>query len=102
MTTSNHPPYTINLSKLHFNINKNIIEILHKYKNKKMDIEKVGHHWYNDKCLGKFIKIIENKYKNSLFIITGDHFSKRHIKCNPSLYEKNCIPTSFAFATRYT
>merc|ERR1712025_423772 len=90
MTTSNHPPYTIKLNKLNFNLNEKII--LSTYKNKKIDIERIGHHWYNDKCIGKFIKIIESKYKNVLFVICGDHFSKRHIEINPSLYEKSVIP----------
>ena len=92
MTTSNHPPYTINLSNLCFNKYKIIKYYIKQYSNNKIALEKIGHHWYNDICLSKFISILEKKYNNILFIITGDHFSKRHIKNNPSLYEKNSVP----------
>ena len=92
MTTSNHPPYTIILKKLNFLKNKLIQDHINKYGNQSTNPKKIGHHWYNDKCLGKFIKILKKKYTKSLFFITGDHFSKRHLIMDPSVYEKNAVP----------
>ena len=92
MTTSNHPPYTINIGNIDKEKDRSLKSKISKYYKNNIDAKKVAHHWYNDKCIGKFIKILENKYNNVIFLITGDHFSKRHILNHPSLYEKSAIP----------
>lgn len=95
LTTSNHPPYTVNLKGENFEssiINDGLPEKL------KFDSEwvaKLGHFWYADKVLADFIQTMYQKYPESLFIITGDHGDRMNLEANPSLYERYAVPLIF-------
>lgn len=70
LTTSNHPPYDLDLDKIGFKnhrLGKGITTT------KEESLRTLGHLWYADKELGKFVKRIETKLENPLFAITGDH-----------------------------
>jgi phosphoglycerol transferase MdoB-like AlkP superfamily enzyme len=45
----------------------------------------VGHAWYADRSLGDFVRLVEQQYPQSLFIITGDHWSRRYVNDRPPL-----------------
>jgi len=75
LTSSNHPPYTIDLDKEGFPKNK-IIEALQHIKDipdNKESINELGHIWYTDTTIGNFIRTTEEVLPDSLFLITGDH-----------------------------
>lgn len=53
----------------------------------------LGHFWYSDKVLGEFVRKVEGKFKNSLFIITGDHWSRKGLTQKYSnIYQQNAVP----------
>jgi len=85
MTTSNHPPFSINLEKENFNR-----EDVAKYTSK--NIHELGHIWYSDKTIGAFIKNITTIDNSALFAITGDHYGRRHIDPHPSLFDTTAVP----------
>ncbi|WP_243650554.1 LTA synthase family protein [Anaerospora hongkongensis] len=95
LTTSNHPPYTINLKGEAFDpsiVSSGLPD------NLKMDeewITKLGHFWYADKVLTEFIQMMYNKYPDSLFVITGDHGDRVNLETNPALYERYAVPLVF-------
>ena len=65
LTVSNHQPYDVDLAA------EGCPE---KIEN---DLEnKIWHEWYTDKCVGDFVREIQKKYPDSLFVITGDHSSR--------------------------
>lgn len=73
LTTSNHPPYDIDVKKEGFSpeIAKN-----HHIAELPKDEERVnelGHIWYSDQVMGQFVKNTEKIDSGALFVITGDH-----------------------------
>lgn len=95
LTTSNHPPYTVNLQNENFDgeiINKGLPD---KLKSDQEWINKLGHFWYADKVLADFVQNIYNKYPDSLFVITGDHGDRVNLETNPALYERYAVPLVF-------
>ncbi|PID29643.1 MAG: alkaline phosphatase [Candidatus Cloacimonadota bacterium] len=95
MTTSYHPPYSIDVYKKGFpyrsekELPKKAQSLL---KGGKVNIKTLGHLWYSDKCIGDFVKSAESKYEKSLFLFTGDHYGRKFITPNPNLYEKSSVP----------
>lgn len=92
LTTSNHPPYTVNLQAENFDkesINNGLPD---KLKGDQEWINKLGHFWYADKVMTDFVKNMYKKYPESLFVITGDHGDRVNLEVNPSLYERYAVP----------
>ncbi|WP_394192447.1 LTA synthase family protein [Pseudoalteromonas atlantica] len=52
----------------------------------------LGHLWYADKMLGEFVRKMEQRYPDALFVITGDHFSRRYLHSRPNLFELTHVP----------
>ncbi len=57
-----------------------------------MTMRQLGHIWYSDWAIGNFVKNIEKRYPESLFIFTGDHYGRRFINAHPTLYERSAVP----------
>lgn len=55
----------------------------------------LAHARYADKCIGSFINQAKERFPNALFVITGDHWSRRFIHKKPSLYESRSVPILF-------
>ncbi len=91
MTTTNHSPYPVNLKA------KGCPQIVcpKKYRDLENSFTKpqiIGHLWYNDYCIGGFVKEAEKLFDPALFAITGDHTSRRFFSSRPSLYESKSVP----------
>ncbi|MFM8453795.1 MAG: LTA synthase family protein [Gammaproteobacteria bacterium] len=96
MTVSNHPPYSVDLKQAGFDLEKAENLLKQKYPHSNMQAKHLGHYWYADKMLKNFVDRMALKYPNSLFIITADHFSRKHVlneKAEP--YETSAIPLIF-------
>jgi len=94
LTTSYHPPYSINLKEKGFPYNSisDIPDKMLKYYDGSMSLKELGHLWYSDKCIGDFVKNVEKKFPNALFCFTGDHYGRRFINSKPNLKEKSLVP----------
>jgi phosphoglycerol transferase MdoB-like AlkP superfamily enzyme len=91
MTTSYHPPFSVNLESegwdaaplktnaLCGGLSEHTLRIL-------------GHLWYSDKCVANFVAEAARKFGNPCFAVTGDHYSRHCIKAVPSLYESESVP----------
>ncbi|WP_094604160.1 hypothetical protein SPSIL_042950 [Sporomusa silvacetica DSM 10669] len=90
LTSSNHPPYTVDLAKEGFD-ESIVASGLNDTSDKEL-INKLGHFWYSDKQLGNFIKSMQQKYPDSLFVITGDHADRFNIIPNPTMFERYAVP----------
>lgn len=90
LTTSNHPPYDIDLDKIGFTGHKldNNIEIT-----KARTYATLGHLWYTDQQTGQFVKRVSNRLTKSLFAITGDHTSRLSLKFpGENIFQHTAIP----------
>lgn len=91
LTTSNHPPYDVPLEQ--FNVPTSQIEAFfakdsqYRIKNPRL----MGHIYYQDKVITRFIQEVSRVLPNSLFIITGNHYDREYPKAQ-TLRVKNTIP----------
>ncbi|HLW35405.1 MAG TPA: LTA synthase family protein [Chthoniobacterales bacterium] len=94
MTTSYHPPYSVNLETKGFDPNVMKSDPLGK-KLSDEQIRVLGHLWYSDKCVGDFVSQMESKLQRPVFAVTGDHYSrKQYVSARPThtLYESLAVP----------
>jgi len=52
----------------------------------------LGHLRYADRELGRFVREEEARLPRPLFVVTGDHWSRRFINSRPSLFERSAVP----------
>ncbi len=96
LSTSNHPPYDIDISD--YNIDTNKIE---KFLNEKYPKEKrygginsqiLSVTAYSIESVVDFVEKTYEKYPKSLFIITGDHFDRIHPNPVRDIYTSTSVP----------
>ena len=94
LTTSYHPPYSIDVIKKGFpeNYLDNLPKEILKYYDGSMSLKELGHLWYSDKCIGDFVRDAQLKFPNALFCFTGDHYARRFINARPNLLETSSVP----------
>ncbi|HWR44298.1 LTA synthase family protein [Sporomusa sp.] len=92
LTSSNHPPYTVNIQSEGFSDSIVTPGLSGSAKTDNDLITKLGHFWYADKYLSKFIEDMRQKYPQSLFVVTGDHADRVNITPTPSMFERYAIP----------
>ena len=73
MTTSNHPPYSINVAKEGYDVNKVKGHLPDSIEENDKQLNEMGHIWYADHVMGDFIAREETADPSALFVITGDH-----------------------------
>lgn len=73
LTTSNHPPYTIDLAAEGFDKNKVLKNLPDNIASDEETITELGHIWYADMAMGCFVRQTEKIKPDTLFIVTGDH-----------------------------
>jgi phosphoglycerol transferase MdoB-like AlkP superfamily enzyme len=94
MSTSYHPPYSVDLEKKGFDPQVLKADPLGARLTAE-EIRVLGHLWYSDKCVGDFVSEAENKLERPIFAITGDHYSrKQYVSARPThtLYEGLAVP----------
>jgi len=95
LTSSNHPPYTIDVDKEGFDRHLVLTQLPKDIKGDKKSITELGHMWYMDKVIGNFVNNIETIETDSLFIITGDHSERFHFTKEQNVKTKSAIPCVF-------
>ena len=95
LTSSNHPPYTIDVDKEGFKRSEVIAKLPDSIKNEAKTINELGHMWYMDKAVGNFVKTTREVEPNSLFVITGDHSERFHFAKEQDVKTKSAIPCVF-------
>ena len=73
LTTSNHPPYTIDVAEEGFGKNKVLQNLPDDISSDKETINELGHIWYADMAMGSFVRKTEKLKPDTLFVVTGDH-----------------------------
>jgi hypothetical protein len=91
LSTSNHPPFSVNLKEAGFNEARMKTLLDTHYPASGASAKTLGHFWYADKVLTEFVQKMAQQEPESLFVITGDHFGRRHVKPNPPLYETKAV-----------
>lgn len=95
MTTTNHPPYNLDLHKEGFDVEamEKLVRELIPEEAKPADLAReLGHYWYMDKVVTNFVQKVQERYPDSLFVITGDHAVRSNPGPQPSLFEYQSVP----------
>lgn len=94
MTTTNHPPYNLDLKAEGFDVDATV-EKLKKFPNiddvNRLAVE-LGHYWYMDEVITRFVRETSEKYPDSLFVVTGDHAVRCDPSTHPTIFENQSVP----------
>jgi phosphoglycerol transferase MdoB-like AlkP superfamily enzyme len=91
MTTSYHPPFSVDLKAKGFPRDQIAPELAARGFSPE-ETRILGHLWYSDQALGNFVAATLKKFPNSLFAITGDHWSRRAFSSRPILFGQRAVP----------
>lgn len=95
LTTSNHPPYSIDVKKAGFDAVAVKAKLMEDIPNDDNTLNELGHIWYADHTMGQFIKNIEKAAPKSVFIITGDHSERFTFAKEQDVRTLSAIPCIF-------
>ncbi len=85
-----HPPYGLDVFGMGYPV-REIPPDLKALYDRKTSLSIFGHLWFADRELRRFVLETERRLPNSVFAITGDHWSRRSIGSRPNLYERNAV-----------
>jgi len=90
LSTSNHPPYDLDLDALGFPV-KTLPAALRPTKAETLKV--LGHLWYADQQAGRFVQRAEHQLHRPLFAITGDHTARLRINFpGDNVVEQTAVP----------
>lgn len=94
MTTTNHPPYNLDLAEEGFDFDATLeaVKKLPNVEDANQLTTELGHYWYMDKKTTNFVRSVIGKYPGSLFIITGDHAVRTDPSTHPTIFEHQSVP----------
>lgn len=94
LTTTNQTPYSLDLAAEGFDVEKTVAEIkkLPNVPNAEDLAIQLGHYWYTDKVITNFIRRVNEKYPDSLFIVTGAHAVRVDPSSQPTIFEHQSVP----------
>ena len=94
MSGSYHGPFNLDLNQYDypFKTAADYPAEIQELETQVLDPYVLGHLWYSDKMLGAFVRKMQQRYPDALFIITGDHYSRRYLHPRPNLYELTHVP----------
>ncbi len=92
LTSSNHPPYLIDMSKEPVSKETDLAPFLTQKTDKKLMLQKMQNFEYADYYLANFVERVLEKFPNSLFVITGDHADRWTLNSSPTLQERIGVP----------
>ena len=94
LTTTNHPPYNMDLAQEGFDQSK-LGTLPDDIGNKPDTIQEIGTFWYADHTMGQFVKSMQAQDPSGLFIITGDHSERFNFAKEVSPMVRSTIPAIF-------
>ena len=92
LTTSNHAPYSVDLLAEGFPVEAVKSQLPSERQNDEMLLKRLGHYWYADREMAKFVSEVKKRYPDSLFIITGDHGARMNIETTSGMFRSVTIP----------
>ena len=95
MTTSNHPPYNIDLEAEGFDLAREeqaVRELIPDAADPAALAKELGHYWYMDKIVTAFVWKTQETYPDSVFVITGDHAVRTDPGPHPTTFEHQSVP----------
>lgn len=95
LTTSNHPPYSIDVDALGFDREAVRAKLPAAIAKDDKTLTELGHIWYADKTMGDFVKAVQDRQRDTLFVITGDHSERFSFATEQDARTTSTIPCLF-------
>lgn len=91
LTTSYHPPYDMDVYRKGFPL-RAVPDAFAQQFDGTTTLAMLGHLWYSDQCIGRFVRNAERRLTGPLFAFTGDHFSRKFLNDHPGAFEGAAVP----------
>ena len=92
LNVSNHSPFSVDLVAKGFD-QEAVRRALPEARRGDEDLlRQLGHFWYEDRAMAKFIAAARARFPDSLFLIIGDHADRYNVSRTPGKYERYAIP----------
>lgn len=95
LTSSNHPPYTIDVDKEGFQRNEVKKHLPNDIDSNEETLTELGHIWYADMCIGNFANDLKNINPKSMLVITGDHSERFSFAKEQNIETLSAVPCIF-------
>ncbi|WP_318254583.1 sulfatase-like hydrolase/transferase [Selenomonas sp. GACV-9] len=92
LNASNHSPYDVDVEAKGFDKEAVRAALPPEAQADEELLRELGHYWYADRELARFVREVKERYPDSLFVIVGDHADRYNIDKTPSTYERYGIP----------
>lgn len=92
LNVSNHSPYPIDVEAKGFDAARTKAALPEAAGGDADLLRELGHYWYADREMARFIAEVKRRYPDSLFVIVGDHADRYNIDKAPATYERFAIP----------
>ena len=92
LNASNHSPYDLDLAAKGFDKEAVREALPEDHQQDEELLKELGHYWYADRELAKFVQAVKAKCPDSLIVIVGDHGDRYNIDKTPTMYERYGIP----------
>ena len=92
LPTANHPPFSIDVKKEGFDQERLKGALPVELQNDQKLINRLGHFWYADREIKRFITVMKEKYPDSLFIVVGDHGTRTEMESLLTMWERETVP----------
>ena len=92
LNASNHSPYDLDLAAKGFDADAVRAALPADARGDEWLLKELGHYWYADRELTKFVRAVKEKDPTALIIIVGDHGDRYNIDKTPLTYERYGIP----------
>lgn len=92
LNASNHSPYDVDVAAKGFDASRVREALPEEARQDEWLLKELGHYWYADRELAKFIHAAKEKYPDSLFVVVGDHGDRYNIDKVPPTYERYGVP----------
>jgi phosphoglycerol transferase MdoB-like AlkP superfamily enzyme len=92
-TTTYHPPYSFDLKALGVTPPAVPPELDAEFTaDRARTLHILAHLKYSDRAMGDFVARMEKRFPDALFVLTGDHPSRRFINASPTTFESTAVP----------
>lgn len=92
LNASNHSPYDVDVAAKGFDASRVREALPVEVQQDEWLLKELGHYWYADRELARFIHAVKEKYPDSLFVVVGDHGDRYNIDKVPTTYERYGVP----------
>ena len=92
LNASNHSPYDIDVEAKGFDKERTRAALPEAARGDEALLRELGHYWYADRELARFIRAGKERWPDSLVVVMGDHADRYNIEKTPTLYERYAIP----------